>query len=55
MTENTLCFDYKHQIFRKITALHFGNYMKNFVKKRAKFLSVNAVLRVFTTVGSTQC
>jgi len=29
--------------------------MKNFVKKSAKFLSVNVVLHVFATVGSAQC
>ena len=48
-------FFYKHKLFRKITAVVSGNYIKNFVKKSAKFLSVNAVLDVFATVGSTQC
>jgi hypothetical protein len=42
MTENTLCLCYKDQLFRKITAVDSGNYMKNFAKKRDKFLIVNA-------------
>ena len=53
MTENTPCLYYKHKIFRKIKVVVSRNYMKNFVKKRAKFLIVNAVLDVFATVGST--
>ena len=42
MTEHTPCPYYKEQLLTEITAVDCGNYMKNVVKKRADFLSVNS-------------
>jgi ABC-type multidrug transport system permease subunit len=37
VTENTLCLYYKDQLFRKITEVDSGNYMKIFESNLSSF------------------
>jgi len=38
MTENTLCLNYKDQLFRKIGAIDSGYYTRNFARNVPSFL-----------------
>jgi hypothetical protein len=53
--QKTNCHNYKDHLFRKITDVASGNYMKNFESKLPSFLLLMQLLHVFATVGSTQC
>ena len=53
MTENTLSLYYKGQIFRKITDVDSGNYVKNFESNWQSFIVSMQVVNVFAAAVPT--
>ena len=53
MTENTLCLYYKDQLFKKITDVDSGNYMKNFESNWQSFIVSMQVVNVFAAAVPT--